>query len=318
MKKLLVFPLLLLAGCSFFSQPGVVPPEVSTIPDTSVNSQIQIQVASPVETNESMISTPSEPPPEAVPDESPVKKRARIYVEAAGNVWIEYPDGEKLRITNGGGTTAGCKGGAKLHYQNPVLSSDEQYALLPLYCDGEEIETYIKEIATFRSKLLSKGEITEFKWDEVNGSHFTGPNGELIRSPYQIRTYESKELGLKMKMTDPFTPDEAPGVLKFGPVIDMDIVKTHRFRLYIDSSYRSAEQILKDLGTGEWFKIVPYQTTVGDFQVVISYEDELCGAPKINVIHEPRNFTLQPYCGIRNVEEELRYMKTVIRSIEKL
>jgi hypothetical protein len=85
----------------------------------------------------------------------------RIYLDENTNAWIEYKSGETLQLTKNAGTTKGC-GTQILYYKDPALSDDSQYALLPLYCEGDPTEVWIKEVSTFKSKKIAEGELGEF------------------------------------------------------------------------------------------------------------------------------------------------------------
>jgi len=84
-----------------------------------------------------------------------------ISLDEDTNVWITYKSGEKKQLTQNAGTTKGC-GSKILYYTNPVLSDDSQYALLPLYCEGDATEVYIKEVSTMMSRKIANGEEGSF------------------------------------------------------------------------------------------------------------------------------------------------------------
>lgn len=84
-----------------------------------------------------------------------------ISLDEDTNVWITYKSGEKKQLTQNAGTTKGC-GSKILYYMNPVLSDDSQYALLPLYCEGDATEVYIKEVSTMMSRKIANGEEGSF------------------------------------------------------------------------------------------------------------------------------------------------------------
>lgn len=89
------------------------------------------------------------------------EKGDRIYLDEKNNAWIAYKNGKTLQLTKNAGTTAGC-GSKILSYKNPILSGNSQYALLPLSCDGDAAEIYLKEVSTFTSKKIANGEEASF------------------------------------------------------------------------------------------------------------------------------------------------------------
>lgn len=152
-KRILLWAIILpvtLTGCTFLSKPADIQPTTELSPPSS---------------EEAPAVTDTEEPSE-MKEEKKISKTTNllgdsIYQDENTNVWIESKNGNKLQLTENGGTTSGC-GDQTLFYASPVLSDDSQYALLPLYCESEATEIYIKEVSTFKVKKVADGKTGEF------------------------------------------------------------------------------------------------------------------------------------------------------------